>query len=284
MCFDQYVSPEEKGKINKTFFKQICHILTSLTYLDDLHISSSAQDLVDYQQIINPSVTKPTVPEHGEWNNLSVEDFEAHIEELKSCVASHQTELIKGILRIFSFCGFPLKSIDSSNEAHKQLHVAHNLGFPSTLPSGPKTKVSVSEVLREQGGKIGPTKETQNQPFVTQLGKSLYRDVSGHPLLDKEMNKAVCTNFVNVKGYQTTGEIHSLAEFDNFLNINKGKFNRRLCLSLLGNFWDPHFKHLLIPVVLGKLCLHHLYRESEGPLEVQKSAIGYDEPAGKETI
>ena len=46
----------------------------------------------------------------------------------------------------------------------------------------------------------------------------------------------------------------------------------------------PASKFLLVPVILGKVCLHHLYRENEGPLEVVKSVINYDEPAGKEAM
>ena len=94
-----------------------------------------------------------------------------------------------------------------------------------------------------------------------------------------------CLNFVKLIGYKGIGEIHSMENFDKFVHINKGKINRRLCLSVFGFFWDPYIKHLLLPIILGKMCMHHLYRELEGHTDPElKTVLGYNESAGKEAI
>ena len=60
----QDLAPEvEKEKIHPVIFKQINYILGTLTYLDDLPISSSLQDIRDYQRAGDPSLFATPVPE-----------------------------------------------------------------------------------------------------------------------------------------------------------------------------------------------------------------------------
>ena len=75
-------------------------------------------------------------------------------------------------------------------------------------------------------------------------------------MLDTERNKAKCLNFVKLHGYKGIGKIHSMEDFNKFVLVNKGKINLPLCLSAFGSFWDPHIKHLLLPIILGKMCMH----------------------------
>ena len=129
--------------------------------------------------------------------------------------------------------------IDSSNSHHRRLHEQHNKSFPPIATSAPRSKVPVSQVIAENGGKSREPIPHQQLHFLTQLGKNFFVNPSGHPLLEQQTNKATGINFARLSGYKSCSEIYSLEEFENFLS--------------------------LVPVILGKLCLHHLYRNDEEP-------------------
>ena len=178
-----------------------------------------------------------------------------------------------------------MKSVDASSSNHRQLHEKHNSTFPTTTTVPKSTKIPVIKVLEENGGKGSAVTAYRAPPFLSQLGKALFSHPSGHPLLDIEKNKAQCINLTKLSGYKGIGEIHTMEDFDKFLALNKGKINYCLCLSVFGSFWYPHLKHLLVPVILGKMCLHHLSRESEEQTDSEHTTVlGYGKLAGKEAI
>ena len=93
-----------RKKIHPVIFKQIHYILETLTYLDDLSISSSIQDIREYQRARDPLLPSLQAPGHGQWANVSPLACDNYFTELKLATAEHQACLITGILRILSFC------------------------------------------------------------------------------------------------------------------------------------------------------------------------------------
>ena len=283
--FEKFAPTALKENINPVIFRQASFILGVLAYIDDLPIITSLRHLLEHQQTIINSSLLATLKDHEHkmdkesfCTSLSQIEWDSFQTQLLIASRCHQQELIRSILKVLSFCGFHLKSIDSSDPTLCNLHLEHHQTCPVPKAAMGREKPAVQEIFRENGGGSAQgASQNDLSPFLVQMSKSLFAgDSLGD---DAEGLKTRHLIFSKLKGYGFSGELHDLPQFRGFLEAHQNKITRRLVVSCLSQFYDPRMRHLILPTVLAKCALFHLYRQDPSSAQSSVTVMGWEDIA-----
>ena len=283
--FASFAPPNLQASISPEIFRHASFILSSLAYLDDLPLASSRRHLEEHQKALPSSPWLEGMEKSVSHRNdhltcvmLSEDEWDVHLREEEKAVKLHQREIIQAVLKILSFVGFHLKSIDSSFKPLSLLHSEHHHEVPLPTAHMEKSKPAASDIFKENGGGGNVHLQEQTQPFLTQMSKSMF---SGDRFGDDwEGLKSKHLIFSKQKGYNFSGELHNYDQFLGFLSAHQNKLTRRFAVSCLSQFYDPRMRHLIIPTILGKYALYHLYTSSSAGLPLR--VIGWEKEIGPE--
>ena len=286
--FHAHAPSSERQKISPIIFSQISVLLRLLVYLDDLPLISSFRHLLQHQQEQNGPLCQWVTEGEMAGFAMSEKDWSEYQRVLADAVRDHQKALIRGTLRILSFSSFYTKSVDGSDKEISSIHTTHETEFPS-----PKVSVSIkkplpSEIFEENGGAGEIELGKGEEPFLSQLGKKIYKNrASNLPWDDMESSKNHHLIFSKLKKYTFSGEIRNYTQFEDFLKRHQGKITRRLTISILAQLWDPRGRFLIVPTILLKFAMHNFYKyvDSErGEKGLSESKIiGWEEEVPQQT-
>ena len=281
--FENFAPPHLKEHISPTIFRQASFVLGQLAYLDDLPLITGLRHLLEHQREKPCSPLLALLEEQERMMDkdyscasISVGEWEVYNQEMVSAAKTHQQELIRATLKILSFCGFHLKSVDSSDPTLRGLHAEHQNICPAPKAVMGHEKPEAQKVFKENGGGLAHKSPSGfDSPFLTQMSKNLY---PGQILGDDiEGLKSKHLLFSKLKGFGFSGELHDYVQFENYLSTHQNKITRRLAVSCLSQFYDPRMRHLIIPTILSKCALYHLYRKDNSSDGDSISVIGWEE-------
>ena len=286
--FTSFAPPHMREHVDPVIFEQASFVLRLLAYLDDLPLTTSLRHLLEHQRRRPGSPLLALLEKHQKevdpatgCASISAEGWNSFHQLLLAAAKTHQQELIKTILKILSFCGFHLKSVDSSDPVLRNLHAEHQTLCPAPKAVMEREKPEAKEIFKENGGGLAPDpSSSQDVPFLSQMSKNLF----GGETLGNDMEGLKTKHFIfsKLKGYSFSGELHNLSQFEAFLSAHQDKITRRLVVSCLSQLYDPRMRHLIVPTILAKCALFHLYRKVSVPDRTSITVIGWEEVAPPE--